>query len=105
MSRSDWAGDVVRNARARVAAQGWPQPCTKCGCLIDGEVEPWQADHFEIDRVTARDYGIPIADLPVGPAHPRCNTSAGGKVAAKRRRARRAETVEPSMRSRNLRGV
>lgn len=102
---SDWSGDASRRARARVSAQGWPQPCTKCGRLIDGAVEAWHADHFEIDRVTARDHGIPLDQLPVGPAHARCNTAAGGKVAAARRQARRFESIEPSMRRRNLRGV
>lgn len=107
MSES-WAGKEVRDARATINARGWPQPCSKCGKPIV-ESDNWHADHYLISRHQARLMGLRLTDLPVAPAHARCNMSDGGKIGARLTNLKKTQVERPgrraSSKSRNIRGI
>jgi hypothetical protein len=71
-----WGGNDSRKARAIVAMM-LPAPCTRCGGTVTAEME-WHADHIQ---EAMHGGGSEAANL--GPAHAKCNTSAGGKLGAK----------------------
>lgn len=107
--KSEWSGDVVRRARARISARGWPQPCCRCGRMVQPH-ERWQVDHYPISREQGKALGIPLDTLPTAPAHARCNESAGGKRGAQITNAKHSKNHRPhrhrgSDYARGIRGV
>ena len=70
-----WGGRRSTNARA-IVTRMLPGPCTRCGGLVTPEMD-WHADHLQ-------ERGLGGADVAsnYGPAHAKCNTSAGGKIGA-----------------------
>ena len=70
-----WGGNDSRKARAIVRAM-LPAPCTRCGEPVTEDME-WHADHVQEAAFGGEDRASNY-----GPAHARCNTSAGGRIGA-----------------------
>lgn len=76
-----------------IISRALPLPCANAGAAqgCTGVVMP--GDTFDISHIRGHDYMLTLNRLPqlheVGPAHPSCNRSAGAKLAASRRRAKR----------------
>ena len=71
-----WGGNDSRKARA-IVAPTLPAPCTRCGRIVTADME-WHADHILEDT-----FGGKADAGNLGPAHAKCNTSAGGKIGAR----------------------
>jgi 5-methylcytosine-specific restriction endonuclease McrA len=76
-----WSGRRVTTERARIGAL-LPAPCTRCGRPVTPGML-WHVDHLLEQALGG---GHDQANL--GPAHARCNMSAGQALAQSRRRAR-----------------
>lgn len=86
MSRYHRTASTGYNSRAARAywAPRLPQPCSRCGGVVDGS-EPWDVDHLvEISR--GGEGGLENTH----PAHRACNRRAGQALGAAQYRARRA---------------
>jgi hypothetical protein len=82
---AEWAA-FVRKARPIIAAT-LPARCIKCpGVIRPGE--RWQVGHIIDDAL-----GGAMDMSNVGPEHPRCNASSGGKLGAAIQAGRRARAA------------
>ncbi|WP_083459540.1 HNH endonuclease signature motif containing protein [Jiangella muralis] len=96
MTQRGWAGRRVTRARAAIRRRGQVQPCTRCGRAIDLDREAWHVDHIvELALGGAKD-----DPANHGPAHPRCNTAAGGKLGGQLAAARRRAPTQRTERTR-----
>lgn len=82
-------GNSNRKMRAWAKAK-LPAPCRRCGITIpaDAPASTWHAGHIVDDAL-----GGEVAANNVWPEHAKCNTSAGGRLAAELRRGEQT-TVE-----------
>ena len=71
-----WGGNDSRKARAIVAAM-LPAQCTRCPNIVTADMD-WHADHIQEHA-----FGGASNAGNYGPAHAKCNTSAGGKIGAR----------------------
>lgn len=71
-----WGGNDSRAARSIVRGM-LPSPCTRCGRTVTEDME-WHADHIQEHA-----FGGASNASNYGPAHAKCNTSAGGKIGAR----------------------
>jgi len=64
-----------------------PAPCVQPRCQLGGVVEVGQA--FDVAHIIPPEHGGEDSLSNVGPAHPRCNRSDGGKAGRTKQVARR----------------
>lgn len=71
-----WGGNDSRQARAIVRPM-LPAQCTRCPGIVTEDMD-WHADHIQEHAL-----GGESNASNYGPAHAKCNTSAGGKLGAR----------------------
>ena len=73
--KKKWGGHASTKARAHVRRM-LPAGCVRCGGIVTDEMD-WHADHIQERHDNGTD-----SPSNLGPAHARCNESAGGRIGA-----------------------